>query len=489
MSTDIKISELPPAGTITGNELIPVVQNGVTSKALLSATKENITGMVKSVGTDRAAAVPGVDYVAPSGPLGTPSSGDLSNCTNLPLSGTTGVLPISQGGTGQIYKTEALNALLPDQAGQAGKSLQTNGTDAVWVTVAGTGTVTSVDASGGTTGMTFSGGPVTINGTLTMDGTLVVANGGTGVNTLTGIVKGNGTSAFSAAVAGTDYQPPIGTVSGIAKGNGANALTAAVANTDYLAPGAITSQSVTMATDRILGRTTAGSGAIEEISVGSNLTLSGGVLSNPYPGTVISVGLSMPGGFSVSGSPVTGTGTLTVTTALSGILKSSGGNFSAATDGTDYVSPGGLATLTNKTIDGSSNTITNVSLSTGVTGTLPAGNGGTGISSYTVGDIVYASGATTLSALADTATGNVLLSGGVGTAPAYGKVGLTTHVSGTLAVGNGGTGATTLTGVVKGNGTSAFTAGTVSLTSEVSGVLPIANGGTGTANGVNGGTF
>lgn len=51
-----------------------------------------------------------------------------------------------------------------------------------------------------------------------------------------------------------------------------------------------------------------------------------------------------------------------------------------------------------------------------------------------------------------------------------------------LPVSSGGTGAATLTGVVKGNGTSAFTAGTVSLTSEVSGSLPIANGGTGATN-------
>ena len=36
-------------------------------------------------------------------------------------------------------------------------------------------------------------------------------------------------------------------------------------------------------------------------------------------------------------------------------------------------------TLTNKTISGASNTITNVSLSTGVTGTLPVANGGTGV--------------------------------------------------------------------------------------------------------------
>lgn len=59
---------------------------------------------------------------------------------------------------------------------------------------------------------------------------------------------------------------------------------------------------------------------------------------------------------------------------------------------------------------------------------------------------------------------------------------------GTLGVADGGTGATTLTGVVKGNGTSAFTAGTVALATEVSGTLPVANGGTGattlTANNV-----
>lgn len=75
--------------------------------------------------------------------------------------------------------------------------------------------------------------------------------------------------------------------------------------------------------------------------------------------------------------------------------------------------------------------------------TVAAAYGGTGQSSYAVGDILYASGTTTLSKLADVATGNVLISGGVGVAPSYGKVGLTTHVSGTLPVANGGTGAST----------------------------------------------
>lgn len=99
-----------------------------------------------------------------------------------------------------------------------------------------------------------------------------------------------------------------------------------------------------------------------------------------------------------------------------------------------------------------------IGLTTHVSGTLPATNGGTGHAVYAVGDILYASTTTALSRLADVATGNALISGGVGVAPAWGKIGLTTHVSGTLAVGNGGTGAASFTAnsVLLGNGTSAF---------------------------------
>lgn len=69
--------------------------------------------------------------------------------------------------------------------------------------------------------------------------------------------------------------------------------------------------------------------------------------------------------------------------------------------------------------------------------------GGTGISSYAIGDILYASASTTLSKLADVATGNALISGGVTTAPLWGKIGLTTHVTGVLPYANGGTNAST----------------------------------------------
>jgi len=48
---------------------------------------------------------------------------------------------------------------------------------------AGSGTVTSVALSGGTTGLTVTGSPITTSGTITLAGTLAVANGGTGTTT------------------------------------------------------------------------------------------------------------------------------------------------------------------------------------------------------------------------------------------------------------------------------------------------------------------
>lgn len=53
-----------------------------------------------------------------------------------------------------------------------------------WVSPGVGGTVTSVAASGGTTGMSFTGSPITTSGTLTLTGTLAIANGGTGLTAL-----------------------------------------------------------------------------------------------------------------------------------------------------------------------------------------------------------------------------------------------------------------------------------------------------------------
>lgn len=91
-----------------------------------------------------------------------------------------------------------------------------------------------------------------------------------------------------------------------------------------------------------------------------------------------------------------------------------------------------------------------------ISGILDVPHGGTGEEEFVTGDLLYAAAPTDIEGLADVATGNALLSGGVGAAPAYGKVGLTTHVSGVLPIANGGTnGSDTPTdgGIAYGDGT------------------------------------
>lgn len=96
------------------------------------------------------------------------------------------------------------------------------------------------------------------------------------------------------------------------------------------------------------------------------------------------------------------------------------------------------------------------------TAIIDAAHGGTGQSAYTVGDLLYASTASALSKIAAVTTGNALISGGVGAAPTWGKIGLTTHITGVLPIANGGTNSNatpTDGGLAYGDGTKiAFTA-------------------------------
>lgn len=92
--------------------------------------------------------------------------------------------------TGLTYSggtlTADINNLLPSQTGNAGRVLQTDGTTTSWGTAGGNGTVTSVALSGGTTGITVSGSPITSSGTITLAGTVAVTHGGTGATSASG---------------------------------------------------------------------------------------------------------------------------------------------------------------------------------------------------------------------------------------------------------------------------------------------------------------
>ena len=107
--------------------------------------------------------------------------GPIVNTGSLTLSGVGG---IANGGTGGATKAQAFTNLAPDSTGHGGQVLYDNPAGG-WgfLSVGGTGTVTSITGSGGTTGLTLTGGAITTSGTLTLGGTLAVANGGTGETT------------------------------------------------------------------------------------------------------------------------------------------------------------------------------------------------------------------------------------------------------------------------------------------------------------------
>ena len=192
-------SSLAPtgSGTLTANQF---VGSGSTTNAVDLATAEVAGALAITNGGTGATTASGA-----RSNLGAAASGANSDITSL--SGLTTALSIAQGGTGATTANAALNAFLPTQTGNTGKVLQTDGSNTSWVT-AGTGTVTSVNASGGTTGLSFSGGPVTSSGTLTLSGTLAVANGGTnGTATPTAGAVSYGTgSAYAFNSAGSTGQ-------------------------------------------------------------------------------------------------------------------------------------------------------------------------------------------------------------------------------------------------------------------------------------------
>ena len=177
----------------------------------------------------------------------------------------------------------------------------------------------------------------------------------------------------------------------------------------------------------------------------SSVAITGGTINQ----TTIGATTAAAGTF----TNLTATGTVAIGTISSGTWN--GTPIAVTYGGTGATTASGARTNLGAAASGANSDITSL---TGLTTPLAETEGGTGYGSYTTGDILYASSSSTLARLNDVATGNALISGGIGVAPSYGKIGLTTHVSGTLPVANGGTGATTLTGYLVGNGTSAVTA-------------------------------
>ncbi len=138
------------------------------------------------------------------------------------------------------------------------------------------------------------------------------------------------------------------------------------------------------------GTVTIPNGTDTLVSLTATQTLTNKTLTAPVISTISNTGtLTLP----TSTDTLVGrdtTDTLTNKTLTSPVINSPTGitksdvGLANVDNTSDATKNSATATLTNKTIDGASNTITNVSLTTGVTGTLPIGNGGTNATTNTV---------------------------------------------------------------------------------------------------------
>lgn len=395
----ITITSTAGGGTVTSVD----ASGGTTGLSFTGGPVTN-TGTLTVAGT-LAIASGGTGATSASGArLTLLAAGSGANSDITSLTGLTTALTIGQGGTGvattptngQLLIGNGTNYSVATITPGSGVSV-TNSAGGITIAATGSGgTVTSVAVSGGTTGLTTSGGPITGTGTITFAGTLVVANGGTGTTTLTGLVKGNGTAAFTAATAGTDFVAPGGALGTPSSGTLTNCTFPTL------------NQNTTGTASNVTGVVAILNGGTGATTAGAALTSLGAyAATNPSgftsnTGTVTSASVASANGFAGTVATATTTPAITLTTTITGVLKGNGTAISAATAGTDYVVPGGALGTP------SSGALTNC--------TFPTLNQNT-----------------------------------TGTAG---------NVTGTVAVANGGTGATTLTGVLKGNGTSAFSAAT-----------------------------
>jgi hypothetical protein len=429
----------------------------------------------------------------------------ISSATSTHTLGWSGTLAVSRGGLGVGTITGLLvgngTSAVTAVTGTASQILRRNAGNTAYefFTIAGSditgAALTKADDTNVT--LTLGGSPTTAllraaSITAGWTGTLAVSRGGTGVGTLTGIILGTGTASLAGitGTAGQLLRRNLGdttyefftptyltanqtiTLTGDVTGSGATTIPTTIANNVVTL-----AKMATVATDTYLGRTTALTGNVESIAMAAltkaddtNVTLTLG----GSPSTALLKAVSLTLGW---------TGTL-----------ADGRIASAANWNTAYTNR-----ITSLTTTGSSGAATLISNVLNIPNYTLAGLGGFANPMTTLGDIIYGGSApagtptrlagnttTTKQYLSQTGNGTVsaipawsaiagadvtgaaltkvddtnvtLTLGGTPTTALLRAASITVGWTGTLLVSRGGTGASTLTGIVVGNGASAMTA-------------------------------
>jgi hypothetical protein len=292
----------PSSATLTNATGLPIASGvsglgtGVATFLATPSSANLAAAVTDETGTGALVFADSPTLVTPT--LGTPASATLTNATGLPLStGVTGTLPIANGGTSATTALGARTALLPSLTGNGGKIVAVNSgaTDIEYITVSGTGTVTSVGGTGTVNGITLTGtvtssGNLTLGGTLSgvglttqVTGTLPVANGGTGATSLTAnnVILGNGTSAVQVVAPGTtgNVLTSNGTTwTSAAAATGVTSLSVATSN-GFAGTSSGGSTPILTMTTSITGLLQGNGTAMSAVTIGSGLSFSAGTLS------------------------------------------------------------------------------------------------------------------------------------------------------------------------------------------------------------------
>jgi hypothetical protein len=445
---------VPTFRAIAAGDIPTLNQNTTGTAAGLSATlavASGGTGVTTSTGTGSVVLSNSPTLVTPA--LGTPASGNFSSGTftwptfNQNTTGTaaglSSTLAVSSGGTGQTTYTDGQLLIGNSTGNTLTKATLTAGANITITNSAGGITIAAAGGGGGSvTGVTATAPIASTGGTApvislnsnygdalnpyaskTANYVLAAPNGSAGAPTFRALVAAD-IPTLNQNTTGT-----AGNVTGtVAVANGGTGLTSTPAN------GALDIGNGTGFT-----RTT--------LTAGSNISItnsSGGITiaaTGLGTGTVTSVGLALPADFTISGSPVTSTGTLTATYASQTANKFlASPNGSTGTPSYRAIVAADIPTLNQNTTGTAAN----------VTGTVAIANGGTGATTQQAGINALAGSTTSGQYLRGNGTNVTMSAIQAADVPTLNQntTGNAANVTGTVAIANGGTGATTQQGAL-----------------------------------------
>ena len=416
---NIRISSLPTAQTITGAELVPVVQNGQTVQTTVSAITQSpaLTQTFLTVGLQ--SGLPNSRYFSTGTGIGI-TDGGAQGAYTITLNGTSGSLETA--GTGVIVKSAA-NTI-------TARSLVTSG-NGISVT---NGTGVSGNPTFALTGLALALANATGAGILALGSSSTISPVTiTGTSNQIGVTGGDGSSTPTISLASN---PVIPGTAGVTLPNGTTGQR-----------GATTGQiRYNTTTSRFEGYY---AGSWQTFGIGDGTITS-------VSGTTGQINVSTVGGIStvsIATDPVIpGTGAIQLPSGTTAARPASPVNGDLRYNTTTGTFEGYANGVWGAIVSGSG--VTSIGTGTGLTGGPITSTGTISIANTGVTATNYGS-ASSIGTFTVNAQGQLTAASNTSIAISASQV-----TSGTFTVSQGGTGVSTLTGLAYGNGTSAFTAAT-----------------------------